>query len=68
MTNRQWLQTLTNEEFAKWRVLVECRSCAHKPEKGLCNNLNGIASYDPNCCIDGTVKWLQAEHKEEVGV
>lgn len=63
MTNRQWLETLTDEELAKWRVSVDCRSCAHNPEKGFCNNLSGI-SFDPNCCIDGTAKWLQQEHKE----
>ena len=64
MTNREWLETLTDEELAKWRVLVDCRSCAHNPEKGFCNNLNGVVSFDPNCCIDGTTKWLQQEHKE----
>ena len=64
MTNRQWLETLTDEELAKWRVSLECRSCAHNPEKGFCNNLSGIVSFDPNCCIDGTAQWLKQEHKE----
>ena len=62
MTNREWLQTLTDEELAKWRVLVECRSCAHNPEKGFCNNLS--VSFDLNCCVDGTAQWLKQEHKE----
>lgn len=65
MTNRQWLETLTDEELAKWRVSVGCKSCAHNPEKGFCNNLNGIVAFDPNCCVDGTAKWLQTEHKEK---
>ena len=64
MTNRKWLETLTDEELAKWHQTVECRSCAHNPEEGFCNNLSGIVSFDPNCCIDGTAKWLQQEHKE----
>lgn len=65
MTNRQWLETLTDEEFAKWHVEIGCGSCAHNPEKGFCNNLSGIVSFDPNCCADGTAKWLQMEHKGE---
>lgn len=68
MTNRQWLSTLTDEELAKWHQTVGCGSCAHNPEKGFCNNLSDIASFEKDCCVDGTVKWLQEEHKEEVGV
>ena len=64
MTNREWLQTLTDEELAKWHVEIGCGSCAHNPEKGFCNNLSDIASFEKDCCIDGTVKWLNAEHKE----
>lgn len=69
MTNREWLETLTDEEFAVWcDEYVGCDTCAHKPEKGFCNNLSDIASFEKDCCIDGTAQWLQAEHKEEVGV
>ena len=64
MTNREWLATLTDEELAKWRVSVECRSCAHNPEKGFCENLSSPYKFDQNCCVDGTAKWLQQEHKE----
>ena len=35
MTNREWLETLTDEEFAVWcDEHVGCNTCAHKPEKG----------------------------------
>ena len=68
MTNREWLATLTDEEFATWHIEIGCGSCAHNPEKGFCNNLSGIVSFEKDCCVDGTVKWLQAKHKEEVGV
>lgn len=64
MTNRQWLATLTDEELAKWRVSVECRCCAHNPEKGFCNNLSGIVSFNEAHCIDGTAQWLKQEYKE----
>lgn len=40
MTNREWLETLTDEEFAKWHQTVGCGSCAHNPEKGLCVNIS----------------------------
>lgn len=43
MTNREWLETLTDEEFAKWHQTVGCVSCAHNPEKGICYNLSSIA-------------------------
>ena len=59
MTNREWLSTLTDEEFAKWHVEIGCGSCVHNPERGFCKSLSD--SY----CIDGTAKWLQMEHKGE---
>ena len=65
MTNREWLQTLTDEEIAKWHVEIGCGSCVHNPERGFCNNLSGSISFKENYCIDGTTKWLQMEHKED---
>lgn len=64
MTNREWLETLTDEEFAKWHQTVGCGSCAHNPKKGICYNLSGIISFNEVHCIDGTAKWLQREHKD----
>lgn len=65
MTNREWLETLTDEEFAKWNFEIGCGMCAHNPEKGMCDNLRGIeALIDEDYCIDGIAKWLQMEHKE----
>ena len=63
MTNREWLQSLSDEEFAKWSIEVGCGACAYKPERGFCNNLSGSISFKENYCIDGTAKWLQMEHK-----
>lgn len=65
MTNREWLQTLTDGEFAKWSIEVGCGACAYNPERGFCNNLTDTASFEKDCCIDGTAKWLQMEHKGE---
>jgi hypothetical protein len=45
MTNRQWLETLTNEELAKLTFKI-CGMCAHNPEQGFCDNLSGIVSFD----------------------
>lgn len=64
MTNRQWLETLTDEELAKWHVEIGCGSCAYNPERGFCNNLSGAVSFDEARCIDGTAKWMSMEHKE----
>ena len=53
MTNREWLQTLTDEEFAKWHVEIGCGSCVYNPEKGFCKNLLDISSFED---IYGVVK------------
>ena len=65
MTNREWLQTLTDEEFAKWNYEIGCGSCAYNSEKGFCNNLTGSVSFETDRCINGTERWLKQEHKEE---
>lgn len=65
MTNREWLETLTDEEFAKWSIEVGCGMCAYNPDRGFCNNITDIAPFEQNCCINGTAKWLQMEHKGE---
>ena len=64
MTNREWLQTLTDKELAKWNFEVDCGMCAHNSEKGICKNLSDRYIFDRNRCIDGIEKWLQAEHKD----
>lgn len=54
-TNRQWLESLSDEQFLKKICLIErtCGCCAYY--------------YYDNCyhdCTNGRSKWLQAEHKE----
>lgn len=63
MTNREWLNSLTNEKFAWWYLNIGCGACAHNPEKGWCVNISN-SDYDSNYCIDGITQWLKAEHKE----
>lgn len=65
MTNREWLETLSDEELAKWHVEIGCGSCVHNHEKGMCYNRSGFISFNEAHCIDGTAKWLQMEHKGE---
>lgn len=65
MTNREWLQTLTDEELAKWHVEIGCGSCVYNPERGFCDILNGAnALINEDSCIDGTAQWLKQEYKE----
>lgn len=64
MTNREWLETLTDEELAKWNYEIGCGMCAHNPEKGFCENFQTPHNFDRNYCIDGTAKWMSMEHKE----
>lgn len=53
MTNREWLQTLSDEEFEKITWL-SCKCCIY----------GGTECGELPCAI-GRAEWLQAEHKEE---
>nr|DAE55184.1 MAG TPA: hypothetical protein [Caudoviricetes sp.] len=64
MTNREWLQTLTDEEFAKWNFDISCGMCANNPATGICKNISYMANFDENRCIDGIARWLKQKHKE----
>lgn len=58
MTNRKWLESLSDEDFLK-----ECNtiySCAHCIYSGV-SCLNA-----PYTCEQAHVKWLKEEHKEDV--
>lgn len=55
MTNRQWLESLSDEEFAKNITKhLKCSSCP----------LKGCSATFENECFCIIVNWLQAEHKE----
>lgn len=56
MTNREWLESLSDEEFSK-EVLegAECTMCV----KG------SYCFEDHPSCLENHIKWLQAEHKAE---
>ncbi len=51
MTNREWLESLSDEELAE--KLYDCSECIFD---GSC-----IGEY---YCEDGHLKWLRAEHEE----
>ena len=55
MTNREWLQTLTDEEFVK----VMCGSCSNCVANGNIKECEAIS------CRDGRIEWLKQEHKED---
>lgn len=63
MTNRQWMESLSDEEFAKWHVEIGCGSCVHNPERGYCKNLTKGVTFESDYCTDGMAKWLKMEHK-----
>lgn len=54
MTNREWLESLSDEDFAFF--LGGCDFCVYKdiPQ-----------CFKTNTCVSGQVKWLKAEHKDE---
>ena len=60
MTNREWINSLTDEQFVKFfRTFREdwCPCCA--------DNYNEEEGSDCGFCFDGQVKWLGMEHDSE---
>ena len=55
MTNREWLQTLTDEEFVRL-MCYSCESCTGHTDLVKCNNM---------LCRDGHIEWLKQEHEQE---
>ena len=58
MTNREWIESLEDEDFlevCERMVLCDCACCIYGKED--CSNM-------PNDCVERQVKWLNAEHKE----
>ncbi len=57
MTNREWLESLSDEEFAKFMMRADrCNYCVG--DDGECFTYN-------KPCYKGKYMWLQAEHKEQ---
>ena len=55
MTNREWLESLSDEELAK--NLVSCKYCIYRVS---CREYPITRG-----CYRGHYEWLQAEHKEK---
>lgn len=65
MTNREWLQTLTDEQLAYIMTEVGCGCCVYTFRlEGDCPNMRP-EHFNTQHCIDGTTKWLKAEHKDD---
>lgn len=54
MTNREWLETLSDEDFAI--VIGSCGSCVGYG--------TGVGKCTPSC-PDGKLQWLRQEHKKD---
>lgn len=61
MTNREWLESLSDEKLA---VLMAESGCLDVTSS-LCN---GYCAYTKDCCqcncTEGIIAWLQSEHEE----
>ena len=55
MTNRKWLESLSDEELAQ--TIGGCGCCIHDDTND--------CQYKTETCDEARVKWLQAEHKGE---
>lgn len=56
MTNREWLESLSDEELAKF---IEN---AHRDNCYACDFRSNICAGD---CLEGIQHWLQSEHDDE---
>lgn len=54
ITNREWLETLPDEEFVKV-MYGSCRNCVANGNIKECESIS---------CRDGRIKWLKQEYKE----
>lgn len=60
MTNREWLESLQDNDFleaCERMVLCDCTCCIYA--KVDCSNI-------PHVCKEEQVKWLNAEHKDDL--
>ena len=54
MTNREWLNNLSNEDFAYF-MIATCNMCA--------NAGKDCTEHNEMYCYEGCVKWLEQEHE-----
>ena len=64
MTNREWLESLSDEELAAELDDWLCFHCVYNT-KGNVANCSLENGYDEAICRSGTAEWFKAEHKEE---
>lgn len=57
-TNRQWLESLTDEQMADVFVVQRYRKCT-------CCIYEDSIDCTENDCRQGYMQWLQAEHKDD---
>lgn len=55
MTNREWLESLSDERFAE--EIGGCGCCIH--------DKTNDCQYKTETCDEARIKWLQAEHEDE---
>lgn len=54
MTNRQWMESLSDEEFRDFLIHENCENACSKNSAELCDG----------DCEKNVLSWIQAEHKE----
>lgn len=57
MTNREWLNTLSNEDLVM-KIIAPCGICANKGKN--------CTEHSEMNCYEGCMKWLEQEHEGEV--
>jgi len=54
MTNREWLNTLSNEDLVYY-LIAQCNICA--------NAGKNCTGHDEMNCYEGCMKWLEQEYE-----
>ena len=66
MTNREWLNKLSNEDFV--HLIIARRDTGINPRCGSCVYADEeCVEHDEMTCYEGCVKWLEQEHKIDAG-
>lgn len=61
MTNREWLESLSDEELAEFlRTAKNCQGCVYGA-----NPQDATKCFEANACTIGRIKWLKRKYREK---
>ena len=65
MTNREWLNSLSDKEYVKRLEHNQCSMCIYRRRSKDDNLCFYCGAPESKSCVQGKIEWLKAEHEEE---